>query len=562
MQQRTAKVFDILFPIALFFGSLFLTYRFAIIEFDPHHTGLMYKTALDLAHGKVLFLETFTQYGALVSYIQAWGILLFGERVTSILFVTAIAYAADYTLFYALARRFFGRGVSAALSVCAIFLAPFWFWAFHPWASVFSLFFIEMATLCCLQAIKSAHAPLFAGFAGVAAGLAFWCRQPVGIVSLLACAIVFSVPAVVYRKKDTALSRRFLKSLPAALGAAAATVGVGLLLLARAGMLYDFYCQSIRGMFRFAADRADATKYAGFGAVAKIFFCLVLAPFNVGECMPLDIFWVLLPACSVAVFVQSVRRILADVRGKREDDAPERTRALAVFTVFSVASWHQYYPVFCYRHWYWGGMMSLIPAMVLALQLGKKCLNTARVRAFAQRGKQKLRRTLVLAFIPCLLLVPNVAWRAARGAAKLAHTREQVVMANEHYKHLNGLSLDAAVAAHYNAYFDNIWLLHTVDPDRNVVNITENGIYAVCGENFCPMFVSFGDFYYDEYEEWLNAYLRAERPIVVGPACPSGYVLWRAAEGETGDPAELYHDLPANISLPIEFYETLPENLK
>ena len=52
----------------LLFSTLFVFF-FARINFEPHHTGLMYKTALDVAEGKILFRDTFAQYGALTSLL-------------------------------------------------------------------------------------------------------------------------------------------------------------------------------------------------------------------------------------------------------------------------------------------------------------------------------------------------------------------------------------------------------------------------------------------------------------------------------------------------------------
>ena len=74
-------------PLTLFLIltlTLPLVYHFARIGFDPHHAGLMYKSALDVANGAHLFSETFTQYGALVTWMQALSLLVLGKQVTSI----------------------------------------------------------------------------------------------------------------------------------------------------------------------------------------------------------------------------------------------------------------------------------------------------------------------------------------------------------------------------------------------------------------------------------------------------------------------------------------------
>src|SRR5258708_16448162 len=37
---------------------------------DQHHDGIMLKPALDVLSGQVMFRDTFTQYGALTTYLQ------------------------------------------------------------------------------------------------------------------------------------------------------------------------------------------------------------------------------------------------------------------------------------------------------------------------------------------------------------------------------------------------------------------------------------------------------------------------------------------------------------
>ena len=64
-------MFDMITAVLIFAVTTLFAYRFAVIDFDAHHTGLMYKTALDLAEGKVIYRDTFSQYGALTSFLQA-----------------------------------------------------------------------------------------------------------------------------------------------------------------------------------------------------------------------------------------------------------------------------------------------------------------------------------------------------------------------------------------------------------------------------------------------------------------------------------------------------------
>ena len=47
-----------------------LLWPMASLGVDPHHDGIMLKPALDVLSGQVLFRDTFTQYGALTTYLQ------------------------------------------------------------------------------------------------------------------------------------------------------------------------------------------------------------------------------------------------------------------------------------------------------------------------------------------------------------------------------------------------------------------------------------------------------------------------------------------------------------
>ena len=51
-----ALIAGITFAVTLYFG---------LYGCDPHHDGVMFEAALKVAHGAVLFRDTFTQYGAL-----------------------------------------------------------------------------------------------------------------------------------------------------------------------------------------------------------------------------------------------------------------------------------------------------------------------------------------------------------------------------------------------------------------------------------------------------------------------------------------------------------------
>lgn len=534
--------------VCIFAVTLFLIYRFAIIGFDAHHTGLMYKTALDVARGGVIFRDTFTQYGALTSLLQALFIRMMGERVTSILFATAFFYAASHTALYALARRFFDKRISLGITFVALMLAPFYTWTFHPWSSVFSLFFLLIALYATLIATQK-RSFIAAFLAGVFAMLAFWCRQPVGIVTALAALLCLAFFAWQSEKKSAARRRYLLLLIPLFAGLLCGFFAFFIPLAAN-GALHDFYRQCIEGMVTFASDRSSTERFGIFGVIGTLLYCLLLAPLVQWFSPGINYIWVLLPLSSLALFVIAFRKL----RRERDEKAAKTFGAYLVLSVFAVASWHQYYPVSCYRHWYWAAFPSIISLCLLTKMFFEH--PPKRVAALLTTKKRQ-----ILAFVLAGLLLfgSNVIYHGTAGIINQVENSDRVIFENEHYTHLDGLYLDPDVAAFYTELFDSVAFLEELFPERNIINTTENGVFALFGENFCPIYNNSGDFYYKEYPDLLAAYIKKERPIIIGPEAPDeSYLLWRAPAGDPADPYAEYHRMPAKIYLPIELYAQIP----
>ncbi len=518
---------DFIYGAAIFLVSALFVFAFSCIHFETHHTGLVYRTALDVLNGKILFRDTFTKYGALTALLHALGLLLFGRRVLSILFVSALFYAASFSLFYLLCRRYLSRPLSLTLCVISLFLAPFYFWDFTPWASVFSLFFLLFTTYVLLSAVERDAAHLHA-WGGLCTALTFWCRQPVGIMALLACLLYYVLCLCQGKERPRHL-------LAYTLGVA---VGLAtfLLPLTFLGALDDFYHQSIEGMVQNAVD--PALLGGGFlGTVGRIFTCLFLSPLT-DALAPYNLPWLFLPLAALVFTLAAAWHLLH----RRQKDA----RALLLLGLLSLSSWHQYYPVPCQRHWYWGAFPCLVPLGILLSGITRHLPR---------------RRTMALWLLLVLLFSPAVGYRAVHGARKLASTEHLIYYKNEAYGDLDGLYLRPAVAEHFDAIIENTDTLKELFPDRNIVNLTQNEFYAIFGEDFLHLYES--DCYYSDYTVLLADYIARYRPILIAPEAPDdSYVLWRRAVGDHNDDWFAYHDLPADLYLPRELYDALPDTLK
>ena len=71
---------------------------------DPHHDGIILKTALDVLSGQVLFRDTFNQYGALSAYLHALALRV-SPTLYSMQIMTVGAYAVSLIFFYGIWRR-------------------------------------------------------------------------------------------------------------------------------------------------------------------------------------------------------------------------------------------------------------------------------------------------------------------------------------------------------------------------------------------------------------------------------------------------------------------------
>ncbi len=497
--------YDRVLATALLLFSLFFVFFFARINFETHHTGLMYRTALDVINGQLLFRDTFTKYGALTTLFHALGILVLGRRVTSILWVSALFYAACYALFYLLARRFLPRALALTLTLLSLLLAPFYFWDFIPWSSIFALFF----TLLAAYLYTATHRNITHAAVGACVVLAFFCRQPVGITAFAAA--LFCYALLVTRHRNA-------KKLLGFLLGTSVTLAAFLLPFAALGILDDFYQQSIAGMFRTAVD-PSLLGSSPFDAVRRILYCLCAAPLSRTQYAGSVIF-LLLPLCSLATLLVSLK---------------EKNEHVLFVSALALAAWHQYYPVPCQRHFYWGAFLSLLPLGLLLSIFARTC---ARYKS----------RFLAVA-LAALFLVP-ISSRVWDGAHKLADTT-RVYYENEAHGDLNGLSLRPDVALHFDTTFACIDALRAAFPARNVVNLTQNEFYSILGEPFYHLYAS--DCYYLDAKAILADYIRTHRPIVIASAPPDeSYLLYHAAEGDHNDDWFDYHELPANIYVPEE----------
>jgi 4-amino-4-deoxy-L-arabinose transferase-like glycosyltransferase len=199
---RSNWIFNLLALAIIFIITIAIFGYFSTIGADPHHDGIMFKSAFDVASGSMLFRDTFTQYGALSTIIQALSLVVFGKYLITIKFVTVFFYGLISVFLYLIFKRILPKILVFTILIIWISLAPFYILTFLPWSSVYALFF-QLLMVWLLLLFFESGSKIFIFLAGASSSLIFWCRQPVGAFVFLAV-LVFFIYLLVF-KNITAL---------------------------------------------------------------------------------------------------------------------------------------------------------------------------------------------------------------------------------------------------------------------------------------------------------------------------------------------------------------------
>ena len=198
--DKTKKNEDIVIISFLFFLTFAVAGWFSTLGIDPHHDGIMLKPAIDFAEGKILFKETFTQYGALTTILQGVSLIIFGKYLVVIKLLTALFYSLIAALLYVIWKNVIPRYLAAMSCIIWLLLAPYFVWPFLAWSSVYALFFQMLALYLVILFIKKSKKYLLV-IAGFSAALCFWCKQTVGIF-LIGAITIFIIVYCLYKRDN------------------------------------------------------------------------------------------------------------------------------------------------------------------------------------------------------------------------------------------------------------------------------------------------------------------------------------------------------------------------
>lgn len=464
--------------------SFIVTMHFSMYGFDPHHDGFMFKTALDVSRGMVMYRDTYSQYGILTTFIQVLFIHIFGEKVWAIRASTTVMYVISYIMVYLIYAKFLNKILSMVACFLILAMAPFYFWVFLPWSSVYALAFLLMSAYNLMIYFEKRHSRWI--FLSSAAGICcFFCRQPVGIVTVLSFYIVIAL-LLIFRQ---ASFRKIRKPLFLYTVVSICLFLFVMVYLEAKGAVKDFWIQNVEYMFRFGKTVGAGEE----GTLARIF----------GSLFTKDIEYYsfkILPLSCVAVLLYFAAKIIV----KREK-LKKNSLAVCILSVYCIASWHQYYPVTCFRHVFWAAFPMFGVTMFLCTKLfGVFC------------KKPKVLYDCLAAVAVLLLLYPDLKFRY--GSAVMKVNAEYAYVSSEDYGYLEGLKLTQGEADFYSLLQAQVKELEDKYPDKAVTNITRDGYYACFYPyNYQPQFSDWGSMnVYDDYNEKFLAFVEKEKPILIG----------------------------------------------
>lgn len=327
-----------LFVTSAFCFTLVMTGAFApfgVMDFD--HEAVLFKPAIDLLDGKMLFRDSFTQYGPVPVLLQAAAMKIFGKYILVAKMEAAVCYATAAAFLFTSWRSILPAW-QAFLSVVLWNLLSYHF--FHPflaWASVYALMF-QCAGLNSLLNFMRTGRRIQLAFVGACTILTALSKLNVGIYFGGAAVAAVTWHAYVTRKSV----RHFVLDFTAAVAGCISVIAPYLTWLVMFGALRAWWLANIEWPRRWAATYGGHFDLITIIDRLTAFRLLGTAdPFNPAAFRP-DLIFLLLPLFTL------IAAAYAAWRHRKANSTTVMPLALV-----SLASWLQMYPVPGIGHVWW-----------------------------------------------------------------------------------------------------------------------------------------------------------------------------------------------------------------
>ncbi len=485
----------------VFVSTLLWAGLFAGLDPDWHHDGILFKPATDVANGLHLFSETYTQYGALTTYLQGFAISVFGKHLIVLRYEAVFFLAVTGVLLFLIFRRLVPNSISLFIVILWLLMAPYLVATFFPWSSIYSLTFMMLGVWLLLKVDDYSSKPylqyLLCFLAGSSLVACFWARQPTGIVVVtigLYFLLLFLDRAILWLD----VVRQFLSySFGIAL-----TSAVFLFWFMSVDSLDDWWIQSILGAKLF-------TEKSGFSKfnLASILGYLFPKPNTVWLSNYSNV-WRILPAVNLFIVVFLIGILIV----KRELGIKFRT--LLLVCLLSIGSWAQYYPVVEIRKVYWAATPMfgvIITAMYFTL------------RSFHISFRYS---STVIVVLTALFFYRDIDYRLSYALTRFPTTYiefptlEGMRFSNNFVKTIIRYSGDE------NTYYSDLrrlgQLLYNVrelDPNRSLLTITGDAYLTAVLNNQNAHTITLWDRpwmsrMYPEYWSAIRSFIRLHRPLI------------------------------------------------
>ena len=469
-----SKLFrDLLLFTVTFFWFGFMS-RFGV---DPHHDGIMLGAAALAAQGKLIFKEVFCQYGALAILIQSIPVKLFGAETLVIKLTTAAFYGLCAILSIRIWERFLRPPFHWLWYACFFMLCPFYLVPFHPWSSVYALFFMLLGVEGQLRFLEKGKSSwLF--LAGASAVGAFLCRTPCGVAAFAAGTVLLGLKAFTCEGKG-----KFRPFFVYAGGAALVTL-IFALYLTLAGAWEDYLKQCYGFVWNFVVKRGGTFSWTQFSDS----MIPLTGSFGFGNSI-----FALLPFLAIGFFLGALRPFF-----ERKKEELEKNLPLLAILLLALGSWHQYFPVPCVRHLYWAaipafGVFALTAQKIWAMPRSKKVRNTLLI-------------LLAVPLLYCFWLRADILYQYFEKLPKRVSSQAPAIRGQLVFRTEEGVFTELA---------QRFAALPPEIRARGVLHHTPDGLYSVMlppppGFNH-PMFVNWGSSVYPDYNEKVQEFIREKR---------------------------------------------------
>lgn len=310
----------------VFFLTLTIVGSLSLTQVDPHHDGIMLKPAVDVANGKMLFRDTFSQYGALTTLIQALAIKLFGKYLIVIRLLTALFYGLISILLWLIYSRVLPKWLNTFSCIIWLLLGYFFINGpsslIYPWSTVYAVFSVLLSLYFLILFFERQHF-IFLLLTGISTSLVFWFKINYGITSFFSILLILLV-----------IKKNFTKSILIFLLGYCIMHAIFFIWLIINNSLEDFYLQTIKLTFIFSNNISN--DFFLIKLIKKL-FQIGVKQTGIWPILPLTTLGILI--CSIYNFFKSNQTLLSD-------------QIILAISFVSFGLWFGYYPVTSLFHTY------------------------------------------------------------------------------------------------------------------------------------------------------------------------------------------------------------------